>query len=549
MRHAAVTLALALAAACSRAPSADLVAYGRVWTGDPAAPWAQAVASRGDTIVAVGDSVTVAPLVGEATRVLRGAMVVPGFMDGHVHFLDAGHQLASVDLRDAASPEEFVARLKAFAAERKPGEWILGGKWDHESWPGGPLPRREWIDSVTPNNPVFVERLDGHMGLANSAALKAAGITRASPDIPGGTIVRDARTGEPTGVLKDEAMGPVYRVIPPASPEQDDAALARAMQHANARGVTAVASVSSPWSELAAFRRARAAGTQTVRVALYPSLALWRAVADSVAASGPGDDWIRLAGVKGYVDGSLGSGTALFDEPYADDRATTGLLVTPEDSLRQWTGAADSAGLQVIVHAIGERANRVMLGIFDSVATAHGPRDRRFRIEHAQHLQPADVPRFAASGVLASMQPFHAADDGRWAHKRLGPVRIRNSYVFRSLLDAKARVAFGSDWPVAPIDPLWGIWAAVSRRTLDDRHPEGWIPEQKISVEEALAAYTGANAWGVFAEARRGALAAGKAADFVVLDRDLTRVEAEQIRTATVLATVAGGRVVHETAR
>lgn len=546
-RFAAVPLLLLLGAACApAAPAADLVVFGKVWTGDSAAPLAQAVATRGDTVVAVGDSATVAKLVGEATRVLAnpGGLVVPGFMDDHVHFLDGGFQLASVDLRDAESPEEFTRRLQAFAAERQPGEWITGGDWDHERWPGAPLPRREWIDSVTPNNPVFISRLDGHMGLANSLALKAAGLTRASREIPGGTIVRDAR-GEPTGVLKDEAMTPVYAVMPPPSEAQVDAALGRAMAHAASKGVTAVASVSAGWAQVAGLQRARSRGTLTTRVTLFPSLAAWRTVAESVTANGPGDDWLRLAGVKGFVDGSLGSTTALFFEPYSDDPTTSGLMVTPEDSLRRWIGAADSAGLQVVVHAIGERANALLLDIYDSVGRAHGPRDRRFRIEHAQHLRPQEVARMASLSVVASMQPYHAADDGRWAGKRLG-ARVGDSYSFRSLLDAKAHLVFGSDWSVAPLDPLLGIHAAVTRRTLDGRNPDGWIPEQKISVEEALRAYTSENAWAVFAEGSRGILRPGYRADLVLLSQDLLTMPPETLDQVEVVATVAGGRVVHE---
>ena len=546
-RFATAPLLFLLGAACApAAPAADLVVFGKVWTGDSAAPLAQAVATRGDTVVAVGDSATIAKLVGPATRVLAnpGGLVVPGFMDDHVHFLDGGFQLASVDLRDAESPEEFTRRLQAFAAERQPGEWITGGDWDHERWPGAPLPRREWIDSVTPNNPVFISRLDGHMGLANSLALKAAGLTRASREIPGGTIVRDAR-GEPTGVLKDEAMSPVYAVMPAPSEAQVDAALGRAMAHAASKGVTAVASVSAGWAQVAGLQRARSRGTLITRVTLFPALAAWRTVAESVAANGPGDDWLRLAGVKGFVDGSLGSTTALFFEPYSDDPTTSGLMVTPEDSLRRWIGAADSAGLQVVVHAIGERANALLLDLYDSVARAHGPRDRRFRIEHAQHLRPQEVARIASLGVVASMQPYHAADDGRWAGKRLG-ARVGDSYSFRSLLDAKAHLVFGSDWSVAPLDPLLGIHAAVTRRTLDGRNPDGWIPEQKISVEEALRAYTSENAWAVFAEGSRGVLRPGYRADLVLLSQDLLTMPPETLDQVEVVATVAGGRVVHE---
>jgi predicted amidohydrolase YtcJ len=547
IRSVFATLVLAHASCAPPGPPADLVIYGKIWTGDSAQPLVPAVATRGDTIVAVGDSGTIAKLVGPTTKVLSNgsSLVTPGFMDGHVHFLSGGYQLSSVDLRPADSPQDFVARLKAFASERQPGEWIVGGDWDHERWPGSPLPRREWIDSVTPRNPVFLSRLDGHMGVANSLALKAAGITRNTKPIPGGTIVKDPRTGEPTGVLKDEAMNPVYSVIPDGTPAQDDAAIARAMSFMASKGVTAVAAVSAPWSEVAALKRAKAAGTQTVRVALFPSLGDWHRVADTMTADGPGDDWIRVAGVKGFIDGSLGSTTALFFDPYEDEPGTKGLLVTPEDSLRKWIGAADSAGLQVVVHAIGEKANALVLDIYDSVAKAHGPRDRRFRIEHAQHMRPEDVTRMASGKVIASMQPYHAIDDGRWAGKRLGK-RVVNSYVFHSMLEKGVHLAFGSDWTVAPIDPLLGIYAAVTRRTLDGKNPGGWIPEQKISVEQALKAYTSGDAYGVFAEGTRGVIRKGYRADLVLLDQDLLTVAPEALETAQVKATVVGGKVVYQ---
>jgi predicted amidohydrolase YtcJ len=523
----------------------DLIVYGRVWTGDSTRPWAQAVAVSGDTIIAVGDSATIAQTQGSNTRVMENgkAMVVPGFMDGHAHFLRGGFQLTSVDLRDAATPAEFIARIKAFAAKSEPGEWILLGTWDHEKWPGTPLPDRSWIDSVTPNNPVFVDRLDGHMALANSLALEKAGVTRSSPEIPGGTIVRRPN-GEPTGVLKDEAQNPVFAIIPTPSERQSDAALSRAMEWAASKGVTAVADVDVPWYEVAALRRAHSAGKLTTRVSVYVPLRYWHAMADTVRAHGAGDDRLRVAGVKGYVDGSLGSTTALFYQPYNDAPGTSGLFVTPEDSLRAWIGAADSAGLHVAVHAIGERANGVLLDIFDSVGKAHGPRDRRFRVEHAQHLRRRDIARLASSGVVASMQPYHAIDDGRWAQKRIGPERIKTTYAFRSLLDRGAKLAFGSDWTVAPLDPILGIYAAVTRRTLDDKNPEGWVPQEKITVEEALRAYTATNAFGVFAESTRGRLAPGYLADLVLLDRNLTSIPPGTINQAQVRATVIGGKVV-----
>ena len=551
--RALLVLALAACSAADGGPgvsppqAADLVIYGRVWTGDSAAPWAGAVAVAGDSIVAVGDSASVATYVGDDTRVIDNgrAMVVPGFMDGHAHFSSGGFQLASVDLRDAATPQEFIQRLKDYAASRPAGEWITGGDWDHERWIGAPLPDRAWIDSVTPNNPVFVSRLDGHMGLANSKALELGGVSGAQPDPAGGTIVRRG-DGSATGILKDAAQDPVYAAMPAPTPAQADSAIARATDWAASRGVTGVSSVSTPWSEVAALKRAREAGTLKTRVSVYVPLEQWRQAAESLRVNGPGDEWIRTAGVKGYVDGSLGSGTALFFEPYADESSTFGLMVTPEDSMRRWISAADSAGLQVVVHAIGERANAVLLDIFGNVTQAHGARDRRFRVEHAQHLQPADIGRFGRMGVIASMQPYHAADDGRWAGKRLGPERVKHSYQFRSLLDSGATITFGSDWTVAPIDPILGIKAAVTRQTLDGANPGGWIPEEKISVDEALRAYTSANAYGVYAENSRGVLRPGYQADIVLLDRDLTTVRPDQIDQAVVRATVVNGKVVYE---
>jgi predicted amidohydrolase YtcJ len=533
------------------------VVYGRVWTGDSAKPWAGGVAVVADRIVEVGDSGSIARLVGSSTKVMSNgkALVTPGFTDGHVHLLSGGFQIARVNLRDATSPAEFTRRLKEHAAKLRPGEWITGGDWDHERWPGAPLPGRRWIDSVTPNNPVFVNRLDGHMSLANTAALRLAHISRTTRDVPGGSIVRDPRTGEPTGLLKDNARDLVERVKPVPSPAQSDSALARAMRWAAAHGVTAVStmsddpgtlSIAGSWREHAALKRAHESKSMLTRVSAYVSLQAWRAMADTLRAQGPGDAWLRSAGVKGFVDGSLGSATARFYEPYNDAPGSLGLLVTPEDSLRAWIGWADSAGLQVVVHAIGERANGLLLSIYDSVARAHGPRDRRFRIEHAQRLRRQDILRLAHSGVIASMQPYHAIDDGRWAEKRIGPERIKTTYAFRSLLDSGAHLAFGSDWTVAPIDPILGIYAAVTRRTLDGKNPRGWIPDQKITVEEALRAYTAGNAYAVFAEGTRGKLAPGYLADLVLLDQDLTAIPPEAIERATVRATIVGGKVVFQ---
>ena len=527
------------------APVTLAVVNVRAWTGDARRPWADALAVAGDRIAAVGSSAEIRKMVPAGARLIdgQGRMMVPGFIDTHVHFLDGGFGLASVQLRDARTPEEFVARIKAFAATAPAGAWITAGDWDHEQW-GGELPRREWIDSVTPNNPVWINRLDGHMRLANTLALRAAGVTRETPEVAGGTIVRDER-GEPTGVLKDNAMSLVSRVEPPPTAEMADRALDAAMTHVLERGVTSVHNMGS-WGDLAVFERAHAAGRLRTRIYAAVPLASWERLRDTVAARGRGDAWLRIGGLKGFVDGSLGSHTAAMLEPFSDTPGDTGLLVSTPEELRAWTAGADAAGLHAIVHAIGDRAIRLQLDIFRDVARANGPRDRRFRIEHAQHIAPADIPRFAELGVIASMQPYHAIDDGRWAERLIGRERARTTYAFRSLLDAGARVAFGSDWFVAPPTPLEGIYAAVTRRTLDDRNPGGWIPEQRITVEQALTAYTIAGAHASFEEDEKGSLVRGKVADFVLIDRDLTRIPPETIRDARVTLTVVGGRVMFE---
>ena len=521
------------------------IVNARVWTGNPRRPWADAVAVRGDRLAAVGSSAEVRKLAGREARVIdaKGQLVVPGFVDAHVHFIAGGFRLASVQLRDARTPAEFAARIAAFAATVPKGTWIQGGDWDHELW-GGALPTRQWIDSVTPDHPVWVNRLDGHMALANSAALRAAGVTREVRDVEGGTIVRDPQ-GEPTGVLKDNAMGLVDRVLPEPPPELADRALDAAMTYVAQQGVTAVHHMGG-WDDLAVFDRAHRAGRLRTRVYAAVPLASWARLKETVASRGRGDAWLRIGALKGYVDGSLGSHTAAMLAPFTDAPDDRGLFVTPPESLYAWTKGADAAGLQVLVHAIGDAAIRTQLDVFRRVAEEHGPRDRRFRIEHAQHVDAADMPRFGAQGVIASMQPYHAIDDGRWADKVIGPARAQGTYAFRSLLDGGATVAFGSDWFVAPPTPLEGIYAAVTRRTLDGAHPGGWVPSQKITVDEALRAYTSAGAYAGFDEAERGTLMPGKLADLVLIDRDLTRVPPETIRDARVVLTVVGGRIVHE---
>ena len=541
-------LLLVPALACGQ--RADLViTHGMVWTGTTSGgPQPGGVAIRGDRIVAVGDSAALAPFLGAGTRVIdaRGGLIAPGFNDAHTHFVDGGFQLSSVDLRTAATPQEFVRRIAEFARTRKPGEWITGGDWDHTLWPGQPLPRREWIDSVTPNTPVFISRLDGHEALANTAALKAANVTKDTPTPAGGEILHDAKTGEPTGIFKDNALNLIGRAVPDPSPERLDSAVAHAQVYAASLGLTGTSFVSVPFADWASLRRMEQAGKLTMRFTLYLPLTQWRAVAESVKVLGAGDDWVRVAGVKGYMDGSAGARTAKLYAPYSDSAGYTGLFRSPPESMATWIGAADSAGLQVAVHAIGDQANGVLLGIYDSVGKAHGQRDRRFRVEHAQHLRPQDIATFGADGIVASVQPSHLTDDGRWIEKRIGPERIKTTYPFRTLLDTHAVLAFGSDWDVATPDPLKGIDAAVTRRTNDGKNEGGWIPSQKITVAEALRAYTWGNAYAVSQEKKRGTLAPGMYADVVVVDHNLFAIPADSIRETHVSATVVGGKVVFE---
>lgn len=488
-------------------------------------------------------------MAGGATKIidLKGRRVVPGFNDAHVHFFLGGRGLASVQLRDAKSKEEFQNRIAAFARESPRGRWILEGNWDHENWSPAELPSRSWIDAVTPDNPVFVQRLDGHMALANSAALKLAGITRETKDPPGGVIVRDA-SGEPTGILKDAAKDAVNHLIPAPSSAEIEEALLAAMSYAASQGVTSVQDMSATPDELRSYQSLARSGRLTVRVSAHLPLSEWHRLADLGVQAGLGSDLIKVGALKGFADGSLGSTTGWFYEPYVDAPGTVGLPsaeMTDEKAMQERITAADRAGLHIAIHAIGDRANDRVLAMFAETEKINGPRDRRFRIEHVQHLRPDAFKTFSAQHVIASTQPYHAIDDGRWAEKRIGPERIKRSYAFKSLLDAGVTLAFGSDWFVAPMEPLMGIYAAATRRTLDGKNPGGWVPEQKITVAQALRAYTYGSAYASSDENVKGTLAPGYLADFVVLSQDIA-IDPVEISRTRVDMTVFGGEVVYE---
>jgi predicted amidohydrolase YtcJ len=536
-------------AAAARVPvPADLVLLSaKIWTGDPARPAAEALAVREGRIVAIGGNARIGSLVGPATRVVqgRGRRVVPGLIDSHTHMSMGGFNLLAVDLRHTRNEKEFTEQLARFAETVPPGRWITDGAWDHQQWAVPRLPTRALLDPATGDRPACIARQDGHMVVCNSLALNLAKITRDTPDPPGGVIVRDS-VGVPTGVLKDAAMDAIWAVRPARTLAEVTEALRTAMKHAAKNGVTSVQDLPGTARDLEAWESLRKAGEMTVRVNYRPSLTEWEKARDKKAGTMK-DEWLRVGGVKGYADGSLGSSTALFFEPYDDDPSNRGVYAAeaiPLSRMEERVAAADRAGLQVEIHAIGDRANAEILDIFERVAKANGAKDRRFRIEHAQHLRPSDIPRFARLGVIASMQPYHAIDDGRWAETRIGRGRSRTTYAFRSLLDAKAVLAFGSDWDVAPLSPLDGIFAAVTRRTTDGKNPAGWFPEQRITVEEALRAYTSSAAYAAFEEGEKGTLAPGKLADFVVLSADVLGVKPEEIEKTVVDTTVVGGKVV-----
>jgi len=534
---------------------ADLaLVNGSIWTANPSQPWAEAVATDGDRILAVGRTAEVKKLVGRKTRVidLDGSMALPGFIDSHTHFLKGGFSLSSIQLRDVTSREQFVKRVEAKAQELGKGEWILEGNWDHEQFSPPELPRKEWIDGVSPENPVCVSRYDLHIVLANSLALKIGGITKETKSPEGGEIQKDPETGEPTGILRDAAIDLVMQHIPEPSLQANLEAAQAAFRTARELGVTSLhdmADESNFAASLEVYQELLKEGKLTARIYFFIPIDEMDIVKQLRLKTPFGNDWLAIGGLKGFADGGLGASTAYFFEPYTDNPSTSGLLAPqmfPEGVMEKRVLEADRAGLQVAIHAIGDKANFIILNIFAKTVAQNGKRDRRWRIEHAQHLRPEEIGRFAELGVIASVQPYHAIDDGRWAEAKIGKVRCRTTYAFKSLLDGGSTLALGSDWPVAPLDPLIGIYAAVTRRTTDGENPDGWFPEQKIPLDEAIKGFTLNGAYAEFSEKIKGSIEAGKLADLVVLDQNLFKIAPEKIKDARVTLTVVGGRIVYD---
>ncbi len=520
-----------------------------VWTGNSSHPNASAVAIKGNDIMAVSSSNNLVSLTGPNTHLvdLNGRFIMPGFIDNHVHFFEGGFALASVDLRSANSPEEFSKRIANYAKKNQEGRWILNGNWDHENW-GGVLPNKKWIDDSTQGKPVFVIRIDGHMALANSAALALAGITKHTKSPNGGTIVHDEH-GELTGILKGNALNLILSIVPPPSDEEVLESFKLAQERALSVGLTKVFAMTANETEttmLANFRLAQVKGKMKIRAYVYTPIEHWQTLEALVQKEGKGDNQLGWGGVKGFVDGSLGAATAWFYKPYLNNPNINGAPLTEPNELKEMISGAADANLRLAIHAIGDKAIDNLITDYQDISDdiTH----LRLRIEHFQHPNKTAINKISKNKIIASAQPYHAIDDGRWAEESIGAKRIETTYAFRSIIDSGAILTFGSDWPVAPLSPLEGVYAAVTRRTKDDKNPNGWLPEQKISVEEALTAYTSANAYAGFEEDRVGTLQKGKRADLVILSADPRKVAPEEIRNIKVLTTIIDGEVVYQSA-
>jgi len=521
---------------------------GKIYTVNKKFPLAESVIIEGNKITFVGSNVEAKKIIDEKTNVieLKGKLMLPGFIDNHTHFISGGFYLMGLNLRNAKSTSEFKNIIKDYA-EKNLGKWITGGNWDHEAWETKELPHKNWIDEFTKETPVFVDRYDGHIALANSYALKLAGINKDTPNPEGGLIEKDTETGEPTGILKDNAMSLISSIIPEQSDQDYQKACLIALEEAKRFGVTSIQDITYN-RDLKTYQKIEKEGKLTCRIYTRLPISDYEHLIRLGIESGFGSDKIKVGSLKAFADGSLGASTAWFFEPYTQDTTNSGLpmeIVTNGD-LEKWALEADLNKLQLSIHAIGDRANSFILDLFEKIKNKNPEWDRRFRIEHAQHIRFQDIPRFKQIGVIASVQPYHCIDDGVWAEKRIGSERIKYTYPFRSFLVHDVMLCFGSDWTVAPLNPLTGIYAAVTRRTVDDKNPDGWIPEQKITVEEAVKCYTINNAYASFEENIKGSIEVGKLADLVVLSEDIFLIDPIKIKEVKVEMTIFDGKIIYE---
>lgn len=557
MHRLRLLVALALGAATpslaqrpAAQPAADLVlTNGRIYTVDPDRPVARAMAVRDGKVAFVGSDSGALALRGGGTRVvdLAGRTVIPGMVDAHAHFLGLGEMLASVDLRGTRSYDEVIARVVAKARTTPSGTWIEGRAWDQNDWGNTAFPTHEALSRAVPDHPVYLTRVDGHAGLANSAAMKLAGVTAQTQDPTGGRLERDA-SGAPTGVFVDNAQGIVGRVIPPLNRDQTRDALLAAIDEMHRWGLTGIHDAGAGRGTIDLYEELAKAGRLQLRTYVMigddsATIAHYQARGPQSALNG---DMLWIRSIKLYSDGALGSRGAALLDPYSDDPHNSGLLVSPPEHIRAVAERALAAGFQVATHAIGDRGNRVVLDAYAQALRAHPTADHRFRVEHAQILNYDDVPRFAQLDVIPSMQAVHQTSDMYWAGNRLGVARLNGAYAWRSLLDTGMPVPNGSDFPVENVNPLLSFHSAVSRQDADDWPTGGWYPEQRMTREEALKSMTLWPAYAGFQEHILGSLTPGKLADFVILDQDIMRVPAELILSTRVLATYVGGKSVYE---
>ncbi len=539
------------ARAAQDAPLTVLYLHGRIYTNDPQHPWAQGMAVRDGKIICIGSISQVLVDCGGSdahaiTEQLHEKFLMPGFNDAHVHLGSAGAGMLAVRLYGATSIEELKKRLAAGVASHKEGEWITGAGWDHTLWPEKQFPNKWELDDVAPKNPVLLTQVTGHVAVANSLALKLAELDKNSPNPPGGEFERNS-AGELTGMLKEgPAMDFVRARIPDPSVEQRRRGITLVLADLAKNGVTS-AQDNSDWEDFLAYKQLKDDGKLTVRITewLHFTESL-HDLENKRAEGGITDPWLKTGALKMVTDGALGSRTAAMLEPYSDDSKTSGILIMEPDKLKALAIERDKAGFQLNFHAIGDRANRVSLDVFEAVAKANGPRDRRDRIEHAQVVAPDDLQRFAKLKVIASMQPSHQTNDMRWAEARVGPERIKGAYAWATLEKSGARLAFGTDYPVEVVSPFRGLYACVTRQLPNGNPAGGWQPQEKISLQDCIRAYTSGSAYGEFEEGKKGELKVGEYADFLILSNDLTKVPPSDYVKTEVLRTVVGGRTVYE---
>jgi len=543
---------LALAVLAQATPAPDLILHhGRIYTVDQRNTVAEAIAIRGDLIVRLGGDADMLRLRAASTRVidLNGAAVLPGLHDSHGHFTGLGAFLQTLNLRGTTSYQQIVDLVRQRVARARPGDWILGRAWDQNDWADTRFPTHEALSAVSPANPVYLTRVDGHAGLANAAAMTLASLTSATRDPQGGQIIRGAGNA-PTGVLVDNAQALVTSRIPPVTTAQLDEQILLADREMQRLGITTVHDAGTDGRTVDAYKRLIDAGRVKTRlyVMLRGSLPSLQPFFDKGPVVDDAHHRLAVRAIKIIADGALGSRGAAMLEPYSDEPGSVGLLTTPPEEIYAQTLAASKAGFQTAVHAIGDRANHLVLDIFERVQhEVPGARALRMRVEHAQILDAKDIPRFAALGVIASMQATHATSDMPWVPARIGPQRMQEgAYVWRKLIASGATIANGSDFPVEEPDPMRGLYAAVTRQDASGRPPGGWMPDQRMTRQEALASFTRNAAFASHAETMTGSLEAGRLADLVVLTRDVMEIPAPDILKTTVRMTVVGGEIVYE---